>query len=79
MVLLRGEDTVGSPVSRVPGADVASIGDSNPARRALGGPRPCAAGTRPLTSHLSGLGWVAGSFLGVTPSLQADRAFEQSL
>lgn len=56
MVLLRGEGTAGSPVSRVPGADVASLGDSNPARRALGGPRPCAACTRPLTSHLLRLG-----------------------
>lgn len=53
MVLGRGKGgAAGSPVSRVPGADVASSGDSNPARCALGGPRQCAARTRLLPSHL---------------------------
>lgn len=41
-----GAHTAGSPVSRAPGADVASSG--GPARRAPGRPRPSKAGTCPL-------------------------------
>lgn len=41
-----GTHTAGSPVSRVPGADVASSG--GPARRAPRRPRPSKAGTCPL-------------------------------
>lgn len=46
-------DTAGSPISRVPRADVTSSRDSIPACHAPGGPRPSSVGTRLLPSHLS--------------------------